>query len=142
MVHALQRAGLRLRSGATLISIRPHRIWRPSIAVVATGRRVPVTELLFASFGTNLESAEAALERVVAEGWFRLVGVQEARWRAYLDRPSQMRSYLELITPPRPRFPRGARARLDEVWRSMPPGARVEIIEPLVMTALRRSPRS
>lgn len=138
MVHALRRAGLRLRAGGMLISIRPHRIWRPSISILAAGRRMPVTELVFTSFASNLESAEAALERVVAEGWFRLVGVREARWQAYLDRLSQMRRYLELIQPPRPRFPRGARARLDEQWRSTPPGARIEITEPLVMTALRR----
>lgn len=138
MVHALQRARRRLRPGGTLISIRPHRIWRPSIAIVARGRRLPVTELLFATFESNLDSAEAALDRVVDEGWFTLVGVRAARWRTYLDRPSQIRTYLELIAPPRPRFPPGARAQLEERWSSMPAGARIEITEPLVMTALRR----
>src|SRR5919108_2747071 len=131
MVHALQRAGLQLRSGGMLISIRPHRRLRPSIAVTANGRRRPVTELLNTSFESNLESAEAALERVVNEGWFTLASVQAARWRTYLDRPSQMRTYLELITPPRPRFPRGARAHLNELWQSMPRGARIEIAESL-----------
>ena len=142
MVHALQRAGLRLRPGGILISIRPHRIWQPSIAVVATGRRLPVTELLTGTFESNLDSAEAALERVVTEGWFTLAGIRAARWRTYLDRPSQMRTYLELITPPRPRFPPGARVRLNELWRSMPRGARIEVTEPLVMTALRRRRRT
>lgn len=142
MVHALQRAGIRLRPGGTLISIRPHWTWRPSIAIVANGRRLPVTELLTGSFESNLDSAEAALERVVNDGWFALARVQAARWRTYLDRPSQMRTYLELITPPRPRFPPGARAHLYRLWASMPRGARIEITEPLVMTALRRRWRS
>ena len=138
MVNALQRAGLRLRAGGVLISIRPHRIWQPSLAVVSRDRRLPVTELLTGTFESNLDSAEAALERVVNDGWFTFVGVRSARWRTYLERPSQMRTYLELITPPRPRFPPGARAHLNELWASMPRGARIEITEPLVMTALRR----
>lgn len=142
MVHALQRAGRRLRPGGALISIRPHRTWRPSIAIVARGRRLPVTELVFATFESNLDSAEAALDRVVDEGWFTLMGVRAARWRTYLDGPSQMRTYLELIAPPRPRFPRGARAHLSKLWASMPRGARIEITEPLVMTALRKRRRS
>ena len=136
MVHALQRAGLRLGSGGMLISIRPHRTMRPAIAVVARGRRRPVTELLNAPFESNLEAADAALKRVVDEGWFTRSGTRGARWRTYLDRPSRMRTYLELITPPRPRFPPGARAQLEEIWTSMLPGARIEITEPLVMTAL------
>ncbi|HVH65366.1 MAG TPA: hypothetical protein VM674_04965 [Candidatus Acidoferrum sp.] len=138
MVNALQRVGDRLHPDGVLISIRPHRIWRPSIAIVARGRRVPVTELLITPFATNLASAEAALDRVVREGAFTLMGIRGARWRTYLERPSEMRTYLELITPPRPRFPKGARARLSHIWETMQPGARIEITEPLVMNALRK----
>jgi hypothetical protein len=138
MVHALQRAAGRLRRGGIIISIRPHRTWRPAISVVTPGRRVLVTELAFASFETNLTSAERALDRVVADGLCTLVGVVQKRWRTYLDRPSQMRRYLELISPPRPRFPPGSRARLDAIWERAPHGARVEISEPLVVTLLRR----
>lgn len=138
MVHALQRAGGRLRPGGLLISIRPHRTWRPSVAISAPGHRLPVTSLINPAFDRNLRTAESALERVVDDGWFTLAGVRPARYRIYLDRPSQVRTYLELITPPRPRFPRGARARLDVLWSSAPPGARIEVTESLVITALRR----
>lgn len=138
MVHALQRAGDRLFPGGVLISIRPHRTWRPSIAIVAHGRRLPVTELLITPFATNLASAEAALDCVVREGAFTLLGIRGARWRTYLERPSQMRTYMELITPPRPRFPPGARPRMHEMWEAMQPGGGIEITEPLAMNVLRK----
>jgi len=138
MVHALRRAGGYLRRGGMLVSIRPHRTWRPSVAIVAGRRRLPVATLLNPAFERNLQAAELALERVVDEGSFRLAGVRSARYRTYLARPSQVRTYLELINPPRPRFPRGARARLNDMWDSAPRGARIEVAESLVVTALRR----
>lgn len=138
MVHALQRASGRLRSGGFIISIRPHRTWRPMISIVAKGRRTRVAELEFATFQSNLDMAEAALERVVADGRCTLAGVAEARWRTYLERLSQMRTYLELIYPPRPRFPRGSRARLKAMWEGAAGKPRIEITEPLVITVLRR----
>jgi hypothetical protein len=97
-----------------------------------------VATLLNPAFERNLESADSALERVVDEGSFRLAGVRSARYRTYLARPSQIRTYLELINPPRPRFPRGGRARLNEMWDSAPRGARIEVTESLVVNALRR----
>jgi len=121
-----------------LVSIRPHRTWRPSIAIVAGRRRLPVATLLNPAFERNLQAAELALERVVDEGSFTLAGVRSARYRSYLARPSQVRTYLELINPPRPRFPRGARARLNDMWDSAPRGARIEVAESLVVNALRR----
>jgi hypothetical protein len=121
-----------------LVSIRPHRTWRPSIAIVAGRRRLPVATLLNPAFERNLQAAELALERVVDEGAFTLAGVRSARYRTYLARPSQVRTYLELINPPRPRFPRGARARLNDMWDSAPRGARIEVAESLVVNALRR----
>jgi hypothetical protein len=121
-----------------LVSIRPHRTWRPSIAIVAGRRRLPVATLLNPIFERNLAAADSALERVVDEGSFTLAGARSARFRTYLTRPSQMRTYLELINPPRPRFPRGGRARLYEMWDSAPRGARVEVTESLVVDALRR----
>src|SRR5204863_225432 len=75
MVHALQRAGRRLRPGGTLVSIRPHRTWRPAIAITAQGRRLLVARLVNPSFDRNLRYAEAALDRVVRDGWFRLAGL-------------------------------------------------------------------
>jgi len=121
-----------------LVSIRPHRTWRPSIAIVAGRRRLPVATLLNPAFERNLQAAELALERVVDEGSFTLAGVRSARYRTYLARPSQVRTYLELINPPRPRFPRGARARLNDMWDSAPRGARIEVAESVVVNALRR----
>jgi len=138
MVHALRRAGGYLRPGGMLVSIRPHRTWRPSVAIVAGRRRLPVATLLNPAFERNLQAAELALERVVDEGSFSLAGVRSARYRTYLARPSQVRTYLELINPPRPRFPRGARARLNDMWDSAPRGARIEVAESLVVNALRR----
>ena len=75
MVHALRRAGSYLRKGGTLISIRPHRSWRPSIAIVVGRSRLPVATLLNPAFERNLESADSALEQVVDEGSFTLTGV-------------------------------------------------------------------
>ncbi|HXN02619.1 MAG TPA: hypothetical protein VN973_12140 [Candidatus Dormibacteraeota bacterium] len=121
-----------------LVSIRPHRTWRPSIAIVVGRRRLPVVTLLNPTFEVNLAAADLALERVVEEGVFALAGVRSARFRSYLDGPSQMRTYLELINPPRPRFPPGGRARLYEMWGSAPRGARIEVTESLVVNALRR----
>jgi len=138
MVHALRRAGSYLRRGGTLISIRPHRTWRPSIVIVAGRSRVPVATLLNTAFEVNLSAAESALKRVVDEGSFTLAGVRAARYRIYLDRPSQIRTYLELINPPRPRFPRGGRARLEAIWNTAPRGARVEVTESLIVNGLRR----
>ena len=138
MVHALQRAGRRLRSGGMLISIRPHRTWRPAIAISAPGSRLPVARLVNPAFDRNLRFADSALERVVRDGWFRLAGARSSRYRIYLRRRSQMRTYLELIEPPRPRFPPGSRARLYRMWESAPPGARIEVTEYLVITVLRR----
>jgi hypothetical protein len=97
-----------------------------------------VATLLNTAFERNLDAAESALDRVVAEGSFSVTGVRSARYRIYVARPSQMRTYLELINPPRPRFPRGARARLDEMWDAAPRGARIEVTESLVVNALRR----
>jgi hypothetical protein len=138
MVHALRNAGGRLRAGGTLVSIRPHRRWRPSVAILTGRQRLPVATLINPAFERNLEAADSALERVVREGTFDLVGVRSARFRNYLDRPSQMRTYLELINPPRPRFPRGGRARLFELWDSVQKPARIEVTESLVMNVLRR----
>jgi hypothetical protein len=105
---------------------------------VAGRRRLPVATLLNPTFERALEGADSALDRVVDEGSFTLAGVRSARFRTYLARPAQMRTYLELINPPRPRFPRGGRARLEEMWKSALRGARIEVTESLVVDALRR----
>jgi hypothetical protein len=138
MVHALRRAGQRLRSGGSLISIRPHRTWLPVVSVLTPSRRVPVARLATPGFDTRQAAAEAALARVVEEGRFTLDGIRSDRFRTRLDNLSQVRAYLELIAPPRPRFPPGGRARLLDLWKSRPRGSRIEIAEGIVVTALRR----
>jgi hypothetical protein len=139
MVHALQRAGQRLRAGGSLVSIKPHRTWRPSVAIKSPGHRVEVTSLVNPYFERSLQSADSALARVVKTNWFTLVGERPSRYRISLDRPSQMRTYLELINPPRPRFPPGARARLVSLWSAAPQGSHIEVTESLLITALRRT---
>jgi hypothetical protein len=138
MVHALRRAGQRLRPGGSLISIRPHETSLPLVSIVTPSRRTPVARLSTPGFVNRQSSAEAALARVVAEGRFTLAGIRNHRYRARLDNPSQLRTYLELIIPPRPRFPPGRRAKTLELWRSSPRGSTIEIAEWIVLTALRR----
>ena len=138
MVHALRRAGQRLRSGGSLISIRPHETQLPLVSIITPSRRMPVARLPTPGFDDRQSAADAAPERVVAERRFALTGIRNHRYRSLLDNPSQLRTYLELIIPPRPRFPPGRRARLHERWRSRPPGSKIEIAEWIVVTALRR----
>jgi len=138
MVHALRRAGQRLRPGGRLISIRPHETQLPLVSVITPSRRIPVARLTTPGFDDRQSAADAALERVVAEGRFALNGIRNHRYRSLLDNPSQLRTYLELINPPRPRFPPGRRAQLLDLWRSSPRGSKIEIAEWIVLTALRR----
>jgi len=128
-----------MKPGATLISIRPHRTWRPLVSIITPSGRVPVARLINSAFDSRLSAAEAALVRVVQEGHFTLAGIHDHRYRARLDNLSQLRTYLELIAPPRPRFPAGRRARLLSLWESRPRGSKLEIAESIVVTALQRS---
>jgi len=109
------------------------------ISILTPSRRVPVARLINSAFDSRLSTAEAALARVVSEGQFTLAGIRNHRYRAHLDNLSQLRTYLELISPPRPRFPAGRRANLLALWASRPRGSRIEIAESIVVTALRRS---
>src|SRR5256885_193251 len=136
MVHALQRAGQRLRSGGSLISIRPHETQLPLVSIITPSRRIPVARLPAPGLEDREWAAEAALERVLAEGRFALAGIRNGRYRSLLDNPTERRTYLELINPPRPRFPPGRRAHLLDLWRLRPRGSRIEIAEWIVMTAL------
>jgi hypothetical protein len=136
MVHALQRAGRRLRRGGTLISLRPHPTWRPLISISTRGQGLPVARLINPNFDRYLQATEAALERVVRDGEFRLAGAATKRYRIRLDNLSQLRTYLELINPPRPRFPAGERARLVALWQAAPRRARIEVTESMVVNAL------
>ncbi len=136
MVHALQRAGRRLRRDGTLISIRPHPTWRPLISISTRGQRLPVARLINPNFDRYLRATEAALERVVRNGEFRVAGAATHRYGIRLDNLSQLRTYIELINPPRPRFPPGERTRLVALWQAAPRGARIEVTESMVVNAL------
>src|SRR3989442_7542008 len=98
MVHALRRAGQRLQPGGSLISIRPHETSLPLVSIITPSRRMPVARLTTPGFENRQSAADAALERVVTEGAFTLAGVRNHRYRARLDSPSQLRTYLELIS--------------------------------------------
>src|SRR3989442_5779699 len=100
MVHALRRAGGYLRRGGMLVSIRPHRTWRPSIAIVTDRARLPVATLLNPAFERNVVAADLALERVVDAGSFFLAGVRSAHYRPHFSRPSQFPNYLESFNRP------------------------------------------
>jgi hypothetical protein len=108
------------------------------VSIITPSRRVPVAQLINPAFDTRLSAAQSALARVVDEGRFTLAGIRNHHFRARLDNLSQLRTYLELISPPRPRFPTGRRARLLELWESRPRGSQIEIAESIVVTALRR----
>src|SRR5207237_10809614 len=116
---------------------RPYWTQLPLLSVITPSRRKPIARLPTPGFYYRQSAADAALERVVAEGRFALRGIRNHRYRSLLENPSQLRTYLELIIPPRPRFPPGRRARLLELWRSRPPGSKIEIAEWIVVTALR-----
>jgi hypothetical protein len=108
------------------------------VSIITPSGKVPVARLINAAFDSRLSAAEAALTRVVQEGHFTLAGIHDHRYRARLDNLSQLRTYLELIAPPRPRFPAGRRARLLNLWESRPRGSQLEIAESIVVTALQR----
>src|SRR5205823_12849361 len=113
MVHALRRAGQRLRSGGSLISIRPHETQLPLVSIITPSRRIPVTRLPTPAFDDRQSPADAALGRVVAEGRFALTGIRNHRYRSLLASPSQLRTFLHLINPPRPRCLPARRAFLS-----------------------------
>src|SRR5438067_12128859 len=105
MVHALQQAGQRLRSGGSLISIRPHETQLPLVSIITPSRRIPVARLPTPGFDDRQSPASAALERVVAEGRFALAVIRHARYRSLLDTPTRLRTPLHLINLPSPLSP-------------------------------------
>ena len=139
MVHALQRAGRRLRPGGILVSIKPHRKQRPLIAITRSGERRFVVPLINPAFERYLAAADAALDRVVREGWFTRSGATGHRYRVRLKSPAQLRRYIDMLGTPKPRFPPGGRAELLAQWKSVAPGARIEVTESMAVTALRNS---
>src|SRR5260370_16975085 len=117
LVHALARAREHLRRGGAVVCIQRHRTKRPSIAVVAPGYREPVGALINPAFKPSIVAANAAIQRLLDERRFSLIGTAHHRFRNHVASPSELRRYLNLA--PRPsRFPPGGRRRLDALWRS------------------------
>jgi len=137
MVHALERARRHLAPGGFLICIQPHRTRRPLIAVRAPDRRQqPICELINPVFQPLIDSANGAIDSIVARGLVSLIRAENHRFRVRVANPSQLRSYLsDGIRPPR--FPAGGRKRLLEAWRARPSGAWIEVTEHMTVIGLR-----
>ena len=136
MVHVLRRTGQALRPGGVLVSIQPHRSKRLSISITARSLRVPVAALVNPPFERYLSAAEASLRRVVLDRWFTLIGRTSYDYRTRLANLSELDRYLDLLSP-RPPFPPGGRRRLNALWASRLPGARIQVTESMVLIALR-----
>jgi hypothetical protein len=136
MVHALRRARQHLARGGALVCLQPHRVKRPSIAVVAQGRRQPVASLINPVFQPLIDSAEAAIDTVASEGLFVPIGKKNHKFRVRLANPNQLNDYLHTGQWP-PRFPAGDRRRLEIFWKSRTAGAQIEVTEFMTIIALR-----
>jgi hypothetical protein len=138
MVHALHAVRGVLRAQGALISITPER-FDARIAVLSGSHRLPAGKLVNPSFDRYLLAAEAALDRVVRDGSFALEGKRHHRYHNRLRHPSELPEYIDLLGTPRPRLSRGTWPRLRALWASRGMGARIEIMDGLVITALRRT---
>jgi hypothetical protein len=137
MVHALERAASRLAPGGVIICIQPHRMKRPFISVVAQRRRTPIGSLINPVFQPLINSAEAAIAKVLDRDLATLIGKEDHRFRVQLANPNQLRRYLQSGKRP-PRFASGDKKRFLQVWSSMPKGATIEVSEFLTVIALRK----
>lgn len=138
MVHALTRARQHLVPNGVLICVQPRRGKRPFIAVKAPRLRLPVGALINPVFEPLISSAEAAIDSVVDEQLFALIGKKNHQFRVRLGNPAELDRYLHLGQRP-PRFPAGGRQRLRAWWKSRPPGAQIEVIEFMAVAALRKT---
>src|SRR2546428_2349682 len=136
MVHALERARKYLVPGGALVCVQPRRIKRPLIAVTAPRQRWPVASLINPVFEPLISAAEAAIETVVTERLFVLIGRKNHQFRVRLANPNQLDRYLHLGQRP-PRFPGGGRSRLQAIWKSRRPGTQIEVTEFMATIVLR-----
>lgn len=118
------------------VLIQPHRDRRPHVAIVSGPQRQPVAALVNAAFQPQIHSANAAIETVLEEGLFERVGRSNHKFKVRVANPSVLRKYLRQ-SPPAPRFPAGARQRLQDVWRRRRAGAQIEVTEFFTVIALR-----
>jgi hypothetical protein len=137
MVHALQRAGQHLISDGVLVCMQPRHLKRPFIAITASGRRQPVARLINPKFEPYYSAAEAAIREVVEERQFDLIGRTNHQFRVCVANPAELHRYLQGPRPPH--FPPGGQKRLQELWRSRPEGAEIEVTEFLSVFGLRVS---
>jgi len=140
MVHALQAVGEVLRPGGTVVSIQPER-FEARNAIVSPSGRMSVGRLINPAFEKYQLAAERALERVVQLGSFRLAGARRHRYRIRLDSPRQLKDYIDLLGTPRPRLAAGTWSSLSRLWPSRPAGARIEVTDGMLITALRKPDR-
>lgn len=136
MVHALERARQHLLPNGVLILIQPHQWKRPSIAITGSRKRQPVAALVNPVFQPLINSAMAAIQAIIDQERFGLIGTSHHRFRVRLASSAELRRYLHLGQRP-PRFPAGGRQRLEALWRRRPEGARIEVTEFLTVVALR-----
>jgi len=136
MVHALERARQHLLPNASLLLIQPHQWKRPFIAVASARKRQPVGALVNPAVQPLLNSAVAAIQTMIDEDRFRLIGTSHHQFRVRLTSPAELHRYLHLGQRP-PRFPAGGRQRFEALWRRRPEGARIEVTEFLTVFALR-----
>jgi hypothetical protein len=136
MVHALERAGQQLVSDGVLVCIQPRRWKRPFIAITAPGQRQPLGALVSPVFEPLISAAESAIQTVVDERRFALIGTSNHRFTNRLASLAELHRYLNGGQRP-PRFPAGGRQRLQALWRSRPDGARIEVTEFFAVIALR-----
>ena len=136
MVHALERARKHLARGGVLVCVQPRRTKRPVIALTAPGHLWPVSGLINPASEPLITAAEAAIDTVISDGRFALIGRINHQFRVRLSNPTQLDRYLHQGQRP-PRFPAGGRSRLHALWKSRKPGTQIEVTEFMAIIALR-----
>lgn len=136
MVHALERARQHLQPKGMLVLIQPHQLKRPFIAITGTRKRQPVAGLVNPVFQPVINSAMAAIQGVVDNDRFDLIGTTHHQFRVHLASLAALDRYLHLGQRP-PRFPAGGRQRLESLWRRRRQGARIEVTEFLTIITMR-----
>jgi hypothetical protein len=110
---------------------------RPFVSVIAQRRRTPIGFLINPVFQPLINSAEAAIARVLDHNVATLIGKEDHRFGVQLANPNQLRRYLHTGKRP-PRFAPGDRKRFLQVWSSQSKGATIEVSEFLTVIALRK----
>jgi hypothetical protein len=136
MVHALERARQHLLPNGVLILMQPHQWKRPFISITRPRKHQPVAALVNREFQPRINSAMAAIQTVIDNDRFGVIGTSHHHFRVRLASLAELRRYLHLGQRP-PRFPAGGRQRLEALWRRRPEGARIEVTEFLTVVALR-----